>query len=166
MLEIDTRLTRLAAVFSDKVLTIEAAFRLWPHVSPFPRGPRGVALVVASCGKQNENNVANGTPSLAVRPAKRADQLAVPPRLAELKRFGDWTVGCDNGRWCRAIGTPYEPRDSGMWIVIDRRPGPDAKPDVWINVQLAYRSPRTSRLPKVLLVDGQRLAFYRLPSLN
>jgi invasion protein IalB len=33
-----------------------------------------------------------------------AAAAAVAPQPAQLKGFQDWTVGCDNGRACHAVG--------------------------------------------------------------
>ncbi|MCZ0734371.1 DUF1176 domain-containing protein [Phreatobacter sp. AB_2022a] len=56
--------------------------------------------------------------------------LATVPAFAQsgIKTFGDWVVGCDNTKSCRAIGTLAGESEVGSYLVIDRSAGPDAAP--------------------------------------
>ncbi|MEA3061561.1 MAG: hypothetical protein QOJ94_1342 [Sphingomonadales bacterium] len=58
------------------------------------------------------------------------------PHPAEPKLFKDWTVGCDNGRACLAVGLQPEADPEG-WLTLDfaRGPGPEARPSIEIDVE-------------------------------
>jgi hypothetical protein len=53
------------------------------------------------------------------------------PRPEELKVFTDWTVGCDNGRACQAVGLVPEswPEDAAT-MVVARGPEAGAVPEI------------------------------------
>lgn len=74
------------------------------------------------------------------------------PQPGELKTFGDWTVGCDNTRACRAVAlVPNDAgRDEYLLLVVDRDGAPAAPP------MLSFSAGRD--LPKggaALRVDGK-----------
>ena len=75
---------------------------------------------------------------------------AAAPQPSELKTFGDWTVGCDNGLACHA--TSLHPENS-EWegrgaIAVTREPEPDAQPSI---------SLFTNEEKAALRVDGRPL---------
>jgi hypothetical protein len=56
---------------------------------------------------------------------------ASAPRPAELKTFQDWTVGCDNGRACHAVGLmPENWPDDALTMSVRRGPEAGAQPVV------------------------------------
>jgi Protein of unknown function (DUF1176) len=55
------------------------------------------------------------------------------PQPGELKTFRDWTVGCDNGRACQAVGLLPEDDVEGATITVQRDAGADAVPKITIN---------------------------------
>lgn len=61
-----------------------------------------------------------------LRLAFAATLAAAPAEAAGLRSFKDWTVGCDNARFCRAIGTVKGGRGSDLaYVVLDRDGGPN-----------------------------------------
>lgn len=58
---------------------------------------------------------------------------AASPKPAELRTFGDWTVGCDNGRACQAVGLIPEDNAEATTMSIRRRAEANAAPDISIN---------------------------------
>lgn len=66
-----------------------------------------------------------------------------------VRTFADWTVGCDNGRSCQAVGLMPEASEDGATMVIVRGPEPDAIPQIRINIP---RGPTAS-----LALDGKPL---------
>jgi hypothetical protein len=75
---------------------------------------------------------------------------AVAPNPAELRSFGDWIVGCDNGRACQAVAlVTYEDDDIGSTMTLRREAGGEAEPIFWINNGEARGGS--------LAADGQRL---------
>src|SRR3954464_15622711 len=59
------------------------------------------------------------------------------PHPAEPKLFKDWTVGCDNGRFCLAVALRPETQDPDQWLTLDLERGPaaDARPRIEIDVE-------------------------------
>jgi hypothetical protein len=56
-----------------------------------------------------------------------AAPAAAAPQPAPLKTFTDWTVGCDNGRACHAVGLmPESWPEDGLTMSVQRGPEPDA----------------------------------------
>lgn len=53
---------------------------------------------------------------------------AATPQPAELRTFQDWTVGCDNGRYCQAVSLLPENVPDGRTLSIRRAPAGDAEP--------------------------------------
>lgn len=54
---------------------------------------------------------------------------AAAPQPAELKTFTDWTVGCDNGRACHAVGLmPESWPEDGLTMSVRRGPEAGARP--------------------------------------
>ena len=51
---------------------------------------------------------------------------APAPKPGELKVFGSWTVGCDNGRACQANALMSPESDDGLQLVIRRAAAPGA----------------------------------------
>ena len=77
---------------------------------------------------------------------------AQSPRPEELRLYGDWTVGCDNGRACQAVGlVPEDWPDDAATITVARRPEAGAAPDVSIVMREGTAI--------ALEVDGKRLSL-------
>lgn len=76
--------------------------------------------------------------------------LQATPVPAELKTFGDWTVGCDNGRACQAVALLPEDGGDGAILALQRGPEADAIPRIWVTVR-AEGSPS----PVALVIDGR-----------
>ncbi|MDQ8755831.1 DUF1176 domain-containing protein [Sphingosinicella sp. LHD-64] len=53
---------------------------------------------------------------------------AAAPQPGELRTFQDWTVGCDNGRYCQAVSLVPEGSDDGRSLSVRRNPAADAEP--------------------------------------
>ena len=63
--------------------------------------------------------------------AAAASPAAQAPRPEELKVYGDWIVGCDNGRACQAVGlVPEDWPDNAATIVLRRGPEAGAVPEI------------------------------------
>src|SRR6187397_404159 len=74
------------------------------------------------------------------------------PKPEELQVYGDWTVGCDNGRACQAVGLmPEDWPEDAVTIVVGRGAEAGAVPDVSIVMPEGMGS--------ALEVDGKRLAL-------
>jgi hypothetical protein len=57
-----------------------------------------------------------------------------PPRPAELRSFGDWIVGCDNGRACQAVGlVTYADETPRVTLTLRRGAEASAEPVILIN---------------------------------
>ncbi|QPQ55011.1 DUF1176 domain-containing protein [Allosphingosinicella flava] len=56
--------------------------------------------------------------------------LGMTPQPGEVKTFGDWMAGCDNGRACRAVALLDENGSSDWTIAIDRGAGLSDLPTV------------------------------------
>jgi hypothetical protein len=69
---------------------------------------------------------------LAFLAAAAAAPAAAPrPRPAALKTFADWTVGCDNGRLCHAVGlVPENAPDDAATMAVTRGPEAGAVPAI------------------------------------
>jgi hypothetical protein len=77
---------------------------------------------------------------------------AATPQPAELKTFQDWTVGCDNGRACHAVGLmPENWPDDALTMSVRRGPEAGAQPVV------AFELGSDSNAAAVS-ADGRRLA--------
>jgi hypothetical protein len=77
---------------------------------------------------------------------------AAAPQPAQLKGFQDWTVGCDNGRACHAVGLVPEPWPDDALTMSVRR-GPEAGALPVISFELGSVGDAAS-----LSADGRRLA--------
>ena len=77
---------------------------------------------------------------------------AAQPQPGELRTFNDWTVGCDNGRACRAVALvpEAEDRDRYLLVVIDRAAAPNAARV--LSISSGRELPAT---PLTLRVDGK-----------
>jgi uncharacterized protein DUF1176 len=83
--------------------------------------------------------------------AAAAAAAATTPQPAELKVFGDWTVGCDNGRACHAVAlVPEDWPDDALTMSVRRGAAPEAPPT--IGFELGEESGATA-----LAADGERL---------
>ncbi|HMJ93236.1 MAG TPA: DUF1176 domain-containing protein [Allosphingosinicella sp.] len=72
------------------------------------------------------------------------------PKPEDLRVYDDWTVGCDNGRGCQAVGlVPENWPDDAATIVIARGPEAGAAPEVSIAMR--------EGMGTALEVDGKRL---------
>lgn len=89
--------------------------------------------------------------------ALAAPAAAQAPKPGPLKTFGDWTVGCDNGRACQAVALVPEAddRDHYLLLVIDREAAGPAAAKL-----TAPLDPKPAGRP-VLIVDSRIVA--RLP---
>lgn len=75
-------------------------------------------------------------------------EFAVPkPEPVEI--FGDWVVGCDNERFCRAVGLAQQDDAPPLPVTIWREAGPTATPVIELDLWGLPNAP--------LLVDGKRL---------
>jgi hypothetical protein len=78
---------------------------------------------------------------------------AAAPQPAPLKTFTDWTVGCDNGRFCHAVGLmPESLPEDGATMSIRRGPEAGARPVV------AFE-PSSEAKAVSLATDGNPLAL-------
>jgi hypothetical protein len=90
--------------------------------------------------------------------------LALQAALAqpgELRTFDDWTVGCDNGRACRAVSLIAEGDwDANLPMMVRRDAGPEAEPVVILEGEEGSRLVADGRVLPVRLVavDGNRIA--------
>jgi hypothetical protein len=76
---------------------------------------------------------------------------AAAPQPAPLKTFTDWTVGCDNGRACHAVGLmPESWPEDGLTMSVQRGPAPDAPPVIAFAM-------RDETLAVSVVADGQPL---------
>jgi hypothetical protein len=83
---------------------------------------------------------------------------AAAPQPAELKTFHDWTIGCDNGRACKAVALmPEEWPEDGLTMSVSR--GPDAGAPLAIEIVL-----REEAKPVALAAAGRRLPIRFAPS--
>lgn len=78
---------------------------------------------------------------------------AAVPQPAALKIFGDWVVGCDNGRACQAVALFPEAGFEGASLALKRGPEAGAVPDIWITTGPGGAQEVAA---KVMLVDGHR----------
>jgi hypothetical protein len=80
-----------------------------------------------------------------------AAAAAATPQPAELKTFQDWTVGCDNGRACQAVGLmPEDWPDDALTMSVRRGAEAGAQPVVAFDLGSAGT-------PASLAAGGQRL---------
>jgi hypothetical protein len=77
--------------------------------------------------------------------------MVAAPQPAALKTFQDWTVGCDNGRACQAVGLMPEADYESATMAVRRGPEPGSVPEIWIN-------PGDAK-PAVAMVDGKSFAL-------
>lgn len=93
--------------------------------------------------------------ALALSLALAAPALAQAPKPGPLKGFGDWTVGCDNGRACQAVALVPETDDQDHYLML--------------TIERAAAGPAAAKLtipldakpvgrPAMLLVDGKAAA--------
>jgi len=61
---------------------------------------------------------------------------AATPQPGTLKTFGDWTVGCDNGRACQAVGLMPEGELEGATITVERGAEANAVPRITIATEV------------------------------
>lgn len=78
---------------------------------------------------------------------------AATPQPAELRTFQDWTVGCDNVRYCQAVSLLPETATDGQTLSIRRAPTGDAEP-----VFSLYRYDNEDLCGARLSADGRPLA--------
>nr|MDQ4086533.1 DUF1176 domain-containing protein [Pseudomonadota bacterium] len=77
--------------------------------------------------------------------------LQAAPQPAELRSFGDWIVGCDNGRACQAVALiTYADETPQVTMTLRREAEGAAEPVIWIN----HGDARGGALE----ADGRRLA--------
>lgn len=74
---------------------------------------------------------------------------AAAPQPGALKTFGDWTVGCDNGRVCQAVALLPEDGADGATLAVLRGAEAGAVPDVWVTVRV-----EGMQSPEALVIDG------------
>jgi hypothetical protein len=95
----------------------------------------------------------------AARPRYAAEMIssllllaAAVPQPAELKTFQDWTVGCDNGRACHAVGLmPENWPDDALTMSVRREPDAGSLPVVAFEIGADSNAASVS-------ADGKRLA--------
>ena len=82
---------------------------------------------------------------------------AAVPQPGELKTFSDWTVGCDNGRACHAVGlVPEEWPEEALTMAVRRGPEAGAAPVVTFEVGDDSRA-------TAIAADGRRLSARLIP---
>ena len=74
----------------------------------------------------------------------------------EIKTFRDWTVGCDNGRACQAVGLMPENDMEAATAAVSRSAEPGAAPVAWLNVR--------EGTPAAAIVDGRRFPLRPSPA--
>jgi hypothetical protein len=81
-----------------------------------------------------------------------AAAAAAAPQPGELRTFGDWIVGCDNGLTCTAIALLPEAGGDGLWVTMRFARGsePDDAPVTTLQ--------NVDADPAALLADGRPLA--------
>src|SRR3954468_8217057 len=81
---------------------------------------------------------------------------AAAPHPSEIKLFKDWVVGCDNGRFCQAVGLMPEgqPEDAAT-MTVERGPEAEARPVIRFAIDAAGA--------KALAADGKRLEVRLVP---
>lgn len=80
-----------------------------------------------------------------------APAAAETPRPGTLRTFGDWIVGCDNGRACHAVALVPETDDRDHYLLLVLTRGGGGTDRARLSVPL---DPKPAGLP-VLLVDGR-----------
>lgn len=85
---------------------------------------------------------------------------AASPQPGTLKTFGDWTVGCDNGRTCKAVALVPEGEDRETYLLlsIDRGPSTAAR------AQLRWDMPDGPARRTVLTIERQAVAKTSVPA--
>ncbi len=81
---------------------------------------------------------------------------AAAPQPGQLRTFGDWIVGCDNGLGCQAVALFPEPELTGASLTLKREAEAGAVPEIWLTLR-----DETGGQPQAaaLIVDGQRFAL-------
>ena len=88
--------------------------------------------------------------------AAAASAASPAPKPEELQVYGDWTVGCDNGRACQAVGLmPKSWPDDAATIVVARGAEAGAAPEISIIMREGTGT--------ALEVDGKRLPVRLIP---
>ncbi len=125
-----------------------------------------IALAALSCSPTARSdgpdaaNAANAAAAMTAPDAvgspapAAATESAVAPQLGALKTFGDWTIGCDNGRACQANALVPETadRDGYLLLLIERGSAPDAP------ARLIVPIGKSSRAQPILTIDGKPFA--------
>jgi hypothetical protein len=88
-----------------------------------------------------------------------AAAAAAAPQPSPLKTFGDWTVGCDNGRFCHAVALmPESWPEDGLRMSVRRGPeagaGPQIAFDVGSETGVVVVAAEGKPLPLRLAADG------------
>lgn len=102
-----------------------------------------VAAGLAACGGDDGSVAATGDKAEAP-PAAQGSAAAVTGR-SESRAFSDWKAVCDNGGRCVA----YSGLGTGGWLSIRMDAGPDARPEVLMDMSAI------SGVPVRLVVDGR-----------
>lgn len=79
---------------------------------------------------------------------------AASPQPGELKTFRDWTVGCDNGRACKAVALVPESEDGDKYLMLAVERGPEAQ----AKAELRWPVPDGPPRRVTLTVDGKVVA--------
>ncbi len=78
------------------------------------------------------------------------------PKPGPIEIYRDWTVGCDNGRACQAVGLmPPEDYDAAT-MAVKRGAEPGAAPEIWVTARDVE--------PVAVSVDGRRFALSAIQS--
>ena len=84
-----------------------------------------------------------------------AAAMATAPRPGDLKSFGDWTVGCDNGRACMAVSLmEMESGENQLTVEINR----DALPQAVAQIRIPNIELEEPGAPVHILLDTGRVA--------
>jgi Protein of unknown function (DUF1176) len=86
--------------------------------------------------------------------AASVPSVAAVPAPGLIQTINDWSVGCDNGRTCKALGLmPPSHPDRKATISIERGPEPLAVPTIRIAIEDLVVE---NRLPAAFVIDGTR----------
>jgi Protein of unknown function (DUF1176) len=87
--------------------------------------------------------------------AASVPSVAAVPAPGLIQTINDWSIGCDNGRTCKALGLmPPSHLDRKATISIERGPEPLAVPTIRIAIEDLVVE---NRLPAAFVIDGIRM---------
>lgn len=78
------------------------------------------------------------------------------PKPGSVEIYRDWTVGCDNGRACQAVGLMPPENYEAATMAVKRGAEAEARPEIWITAR--------DQQPVAVAVDGRRFALSAVQS--